>query len=416
MTAPAQFPIDGKLGKAWKVTSTMGWRIHPVSKVKKHHNGTDIWAKAEPCWIEAPYAGKVINVGNNPSGFGNSVTLFHTIDGKHYVTLYAHMANGSVKVKKGQKVAAGTPLGKMGSTGISTGKHLHWELQKGKKWVWNNNGKNFIEPVAFFKALIAKEKAIATAPVVTPPDAPVAPAPTHDDKGAASHAKAEKVVPKVEVKPRFIRPVNAKISDNFAAHKARKSVNPGTDYVVGIGVPVVAVADGVVVGVTTSISGAGGRMVFLDTTTDGYNFDYLHLSRVDVVKGQAVTQGQVLGLSGASGLGKERGYGPHLHLSARVGGKHVNGAGNFDYEAFLAGQGGNTAAPAAEAPKASAGGRPTLKKGSKGPDVIYLQQKVGTAADGDFGPNTHKAVVAFQTSKGLVADGIVGPKTWAAIG
>jgi hypothetical protein len=224
--------------------------------------------------------------------------------------------------------------------------------------------------------------------------------------------------------PRFIRPVEAGISDTFPAHQARKSVNPGTDYVVGIGVPVVAVADGVVVGTTTTISGAGGRMVFLDTTSDGYNFDYLHLSRVDVAPGQAVKQGQVVGLSGASGKGSERGYGPHLHFSARVMGRHGAGAGNFDYEVFLTQQApdapaakGAKAAKAPKAPKASApAARPTLQRGSKGPDVIYLQQKVGTAADGDFGPNTHKAVVAFQTSKGLVADGIVGPNTWKAIG
>lgn len=214
---------------------------------------------------------------------------------------------------------------------------------------------------------------------------------------------------------RFIKPVNAGISDSFAAHQARKSVNPGTDYVVGVGTPVVAVADGVIVGTTTSIAGAGGRMVFLDTTTDGYNFDYLHLSRIDVSPGQSVKQGQVIGLSGASGKGSERGYGPHLHFSARIMGRHAAGGGNFDYEAFLSGQGGNVSAPAAKA-SSNPGGRATLKKGSKGPDVIYLQQKVGTAADGDFGPKTHAAVVAFQTSKGLVADGIVGPKTWAAIG
>jgi peptidoglycan hydrolase-like protein with peptidoglycan-binding domain len=100
-------------------------------------------------------------------------------------------------------------------------------------------------------------------------------------------------------------------------------------------------------------------------------------------------------------------------------GRHGAGGANFDYEAFLAGQGGNAAAPAAPAAaKAAAnpGGRATLKKGSKGPDVVYLQGKIGTAADGDFGPKTHAAVVAFQTSKGLTADGIVGPKTWAAIG
>jgi len=193
----AQFPIDGKPGKAWKVTSRMGWRIHPVHKEKRHHNGTDIWAKAEPCWIEAPFDGKVINIGNNPNGFGNSVTLRHDIDGKPYVTLYAHMANGSIKVKVGQKVTAGTPLGKMGSTGTSTGKHLHWELQKGKKWVWNTNGKNFIEPVAFFDALIKKEAIVATAPVVTPEDAPVAPAPTHDDAGAKAEATLQKAAPAV---------------------------------------------------------------------------------------------------------------------------------------------------------------------------------------------------------------------------
>ena len=210
----AQYPIDGKPGKAWKVTSLMGWRMHPVLKVKKHHNGTDIWSAQEPCWIEAPYAGKVINVGNNPSGFGNSVTLFHRIDGKPYVTLYGHMADNSVKVKKGQKVKAGTPLGKMGSTGMSTGKHLHWELQKGSTWVWNDTGKNFIEPTAFFKALIAKEKAIASAPVETPPDAPVAPAPTHDEAGAAALEVAQAVIATTPVAPakvaRVAKPAVAK--------------------------------------------------------------------------------------------------------------------------------------------------------------------------------------------------------------
>ena len=409
----AQYAIDGRPGKGWKVTSYMGWRIHPVHKEKKHHNGTDIWSAKEPCWIEAPYDGKVIAVGNNPSGFGNSVTLLHKIKGTWYTTLYAHMANGSVKVKKGQKITAGTPLGKMGSTGVSTGKHLHWELRKGKAHTWSATGKGFIEPVKFFEALIKWEKSIATAPVEAKETDPVAPEPTHDDAGAKAVAKAVVEAAKPAPKPRFIRPVNAGISDDFNAHKARKSVNPGTDYVVGIGTPVVAVADGGIVGVTNTISGAGGRMVWLNTHTDGYNFDYLHLSRVDVAVGQVVTQGQVIGLSGASGKGSERGYGPHLHLSARIGGKHVNGAGNFDYEAFLAGQGGATAAPAAPAASSA---RPTVKQGSKGADVKYLQNKLGITADGDFGPKTKAAVVAFQTKNGLTADGIVGPKTWKAVG
>jgi murein DD-endopeptidase MepM/ murein hydrolase activator NlpD len=198
----AQYAIDGKPGKAWKVTSTMGWRIHPVTKEKKHHNGTDIWSGQEPCWIEAPYAGKVLSVGNNPAGFGNYVILKHKIKGDWYTTLYAHMLNGSVKVKVGQKVEAGTPLGKMGTTGMSTGKHLHWELHKGTVHTWNATGAGYIEPIKFFKHLIEWEKSIATAPVATPPDAPVASAPTHDEAGAEAHALAETTTaPVVPVTP-----------------------------------------------------------------------------------------------------------------------------------------------------------------------------------------------------------------------
>jgi hypothetical protein len=231
--------------------------------------------------------------------------------------------------------------------------------------------------------------------------------------------------------PVFIPPVVAPITDNFAAHQARKSVNTGTDYACPIGTPVVSVGsgDGVVTKIVDNIAGAGGRMVNIKYNSYEWNVDYLHLSRIDVRVGQVVQQGQVIGLSGASGKGSERGYGPHLHFSFRSGGSPFSGAGNQDFEAILREWGVDktpvaAAAPAAKgakAPKAAPApaapvARPTIKKGSKGPDVIYLQQKVGTAADGDFGPNTHKAVVAFQTSKGLVADGIVGPNTWKAIG
>jgi murein DD-endopeptidase MepM/ murein hydrolase activator NlpD len=202
--AKAQFPIDGKLGVDFKATSLMGMRIHPVTKKKKHHNGTDIWSKHEPCWIEAPYDGKVLEAKKSTAsggGFGNYVILLHKINGKDYTTLYAHMGDGTIKVKKGQKVEAGTPLGKMASTGMSTGKHLHWELRLGKQHIWDANGKNYIEPIAFFKALIAQEKAIASAAVVAKDDDPVAPAPTHDESGAAKLEKPAVVNPVVDPKP-----------------------------------------------------------------------------------------------------------------------------------------------------------------------------------------------------------------------
>jgi murein DD-endopeptidase MepM/ murein hydrolase activator NlpD len=187
--AKAQYPIDGVLGKDFKVTSYMGMRIHPVTKQKKHHNGTDIWSPHEPCIIEAPYDGKVLEAKKSTAaggGFGNYVILLHKIDGKFYTTLYAHMKDGSLKVKKGDKVTAGQMLGKMGTTGMSTGKHLHWELRLGKVHTWDAMGKNYIEPIAFFKALIAKEKAIASAAVVATDNDPVEDAPEHGEAQAST--------------------------------------------------------------------------------------------------------------------------------------------------------------------------------------------------------------------------------------
>jgi murein DD-endopeptidase MepM/ murein hydrolase activator NlpD len=198
--AKAQQAIDGVQGKDWKITSLMGNRIHPVTKAPKHHNGTDIWSQHEPCWIEAPFDGVVVEARKSTAaggGFGNFVTLSHKINGEDYVTLYAHFLDDSIKVKQGQKIEAGTPLGKMGSTGMSTGKHLHWELQKGKKYTWNPTGLNFIEPVAFFDALIKLEAVKGTAKDQTPIDAPAAPAPVH---GKAPQKPAP-VAPKPPVAP-----------------------------------------------------------------------------------------------------------------------------------------------------------------------------------------------------------------------
>jgi murein DD-endopeptidase MepM/ murein hydrolase activator NlpD len=180
--AKAQQAIDGVQGQDWRITSLMGNRIHPVTKAPKHHNGTDIWSPHEPCWIEAPYDAVVVEARKSTAaggGFGNFVTLSHNINGEDYVTIYAHMQDGSLKVTPGQKITAGTPLGKMGSTGMSTGKHLHWELQKAKKYAWNDTGLNFIEPVAFFEALARLDSVKGTAANQTTTAAPVAPAPVH---------------------------------------------------------------------------------------------------------------------------------------------------------------------------------------------------------------------------------------------
>lgn len=201
-----QYPIDGMPGKDWVVRSPMGWRVHPVKKERKHHNGTDIvpGRGGKAPYIEAFADGKVLRakVSTAPGGgFGHFVVLQHKIDGEFYTSLYAHLAEGSIQVKAGQKVTAGTVLGKMGTTGMSTGVHLHWEIWKGKDHGWSPDGKGFVEPVGFVKALRAAEKAKGFAKEATPEDAPDVP--NIDEKPAVKKPAAPKAAaPRAVAKPK----------------------------------------------------------------------------------------------------------------------------------------------------------------------------------------------------------------------
>jgi len=78
--------------------------------------------------------------------------------------------------------------------------------------------------------------------------------------------------------------------------------------------------------------------------------------------------------------------------------------------------GNESSAPTRAATSAPGSSAPTLRQGSQGNDVAYLQKLLGLAQDGKFGPNTKAAVVAFQKSKKLTPDGIVGRQTWTALG
>jgi murein DD-endopeptidase MepM/ murein hydrolase activator NlpD len=176
----------------------------------------------------------------------------------------------------------------------------------------------------------------------------------------------------------WIRAVEGRITDSFDGHKNRKtnpSRNPGTDYGVAMGTPVKAINDGIITGTVETFRGSGGRMIF-QSLPGGHNADYLHLSRIDVQTGQEVKAGQIIGLSGASGLGSETGYGPHLHLSFRRGGNPTMGIGNLDYEAFLASQG---VAPAQE-PKPAAAPKASKPKATPKPKA---KGKTYTVVSGD---------------------------------
>jgi len=103
--------------------SGFGYRVHPIYKVKKMHYGIDFnCAKNTP--IRATGKGKVVMAGKN-AGFGNCVIIDH---GYGYKSLYAHME--TIGVKYGEQVERGATIGKVGSTGQSTGDHLHYEVRK----------------------------------------------------------------------------------------------------------------------------------------------------------------------------------------------------------------------------------------------------------------------------------------------
>lgn len=105
-----------------RVTSEFGTRIHPILKVKKLHTGIDIGA-ASGTKVLAANNGTVIKAGWNNS-YGNVVMIDH---GGGIVTLYAH--NSKLAVTTGDVVSKGQVIAYVGSTGNSTGPHIHFEVR-----------------------------------------------------------------------------------------------------------------------------------------------------------------------------------------------------------------------------------------------------------------------------------------------
>lgn len=130
---PAIQPVSNK--DLTRIASGFGYRIDPIYKTTKMHAGIDFTApQGTPIYATA--MGTIKIAGNTGNGYGNHVVINH---GYGYETLYGHMAK--IKVKSGQQVARGEVIGWVGSTGKSTGPHLHYEVHK-------NNNK--IDPVYFF--------------------------------------------------------------------------------------------------------------------------------------------------------------------------------------------------------------------------------------------------------------------------
>lgn len=124
------------------VTSPFGWRLHPISGEWKFHAGVDLgYDYGTP--VTAVFSGQVVQSGDFGDGYGNQILLYHP-DIDSY-TRYGHMSGLSVTA--GDWVNAGDVIGWVGSTGYSTGPHLHLEyiIPDG------NGGYTYTDPLALWE-------------------------------------------------------------------------------------------------------------------------------------------------------------------------------------------------------------------------------------------------------------------------
>jgi murein DD-endopeptidase MepM/ murein hydrolase activator NlpD len=116
------YPIRGRL------TSSYGWRNDPISGVRRYHAALDL-AAPKGITIKAAMDGRIATVGYN-STYGNYIIITHS---RGFQTLYGHL--NAVSVKQGAYVYQGGKIGTVGSTGYSTGPHLHFAVYKNGKAV-----------------------------------------------------------------------------------------------------------------------------------------------------------------------------------------------------------------------------------------------------------------------------------------
>lgn len=128
---PNLWPVKGGLGR---LTAYFGPEEHPFTHTFRLHNAVDIaWTKGTPLVSTAD--GVVEAISYNANGLGNNVTIRHKYG---FVTRYGHLEKSIVQ--RGQRVKRGSVIGYMGSTGLSTGPHIHYEV-----WI----GDQVVDPIRF---------------------------------------------------------------------------------------------------------------------------------------------------------------------------------------------------------------------------------------------------------------------------
>ena len=132
---PIVFPIT-----ASRISSVFGMRKHPILRHVRHHSGVDL-AAPKNSLVRSILEGQVVYAGTL-GGFGKLVTVKH---GNGYTSMYGHLTDYTVEV--GQNITAGQVVGHVGSTGLATGPHLHFE--------WRKDGKA-LNPLKVFPELVAR--------------------------------------------------------------------------------------------------------------------------------------------------------------------------------------------------------------------------------------------------------------------
>ncbi|WOV85046.1 peptidoglycan DD-metalloendopeptidase family protein [Sporosarcina jeotgali] len=131
-TSPARGPL----------TSSFGWRMHPIFHTQKQHRGQDIGVPVGTTVVSA--AEGVVSHAGPMGGFGNAIMVTHSIDGQIFTSVYAHLSN--IGVSTGQHVGKGQFIGKSGNTGNSTGPHLHFEIHVGN---FSASGPSAVNPLRY---------------------------------------------------------------------------------------------------------------------------------------------------------------------------------------------------------------------------------------------------------------------------
>jgi murein DD-endopeptidase MepM/ murein hydrolase activator NlpD len=111
------------------ISSSFGYRIHPISGKRRMHQGIDLRG-SRGTTIYAVTNGKIIKASNNGNGYGKEVQIRHD---NGMISQYAHLSR--ISIRNGRRVKKGQIIGKVGSTGNSTGAHLHFGVKKNGRWV-----------------------------------------------------------------------------------------------------------------------------------------------------------------------------------------------------------------------------------------------------------------------------------------